>query len=329
MTPAVERLVLATDGSENAVRAADHALYLAGVFGAELHAVSAVGAPERTLARLADSVRAKSAVEAEEAVATVTRKALATDVPTKTTVVDGPPARVVTEAGSDADLLVVGRHGHTGLGRFLVGSVTERVLDDPPAPTLVVPAEADATPNYETIALLVDDSPVGRTAATTAVAVARATGAKLDPLAVVDDRFTDAPGLRRVLEEEARRLLKDVAVEAARAAVESTATVRTGVPAAELLDYADETRADLVVVGTDASRSLDRHVATGVARRIVRRTTVPVLVVPTKLATEKVSADETRDVEHDTNTSGAEFSEDSSNPEFSTKSDSVRRTEFE
>jgi nucleotide-binding universal stress UspA family protein len=280
MTPAVERLVLATDGSENAVRAADHALFLADAFGAELHVVSAAGAPERTLARLADSVRARSAVEAEEAVATVTRKALATDVPTTTAVVDGPPARVVTDAGRTADILVIGRHGRTGLGRFLVGSVTEHVLEDPPAPTLVVPADGVATPSYETIALLVDESPVGRIAAETAIDVARVTGAKLEPLAVVDNRFTDAPGLRRALEEEARRVVKDVAVEAAREAVESTAAVRTGVPAAVLLDYADETDADLVVVATDASRSLDRHLATSVARRLVRQATVPVLVVP-------------------------------------------------
>ena len=299
MTPAVERLVLATDGSDNAVRAADHAIFLASVFGAELHAISAAGVPEGAFARLTESVRAKSAVEAEEAVATVTRKALATDVPTKTAVIDGPPVTVVTEAGNDADMLVVGRHGHTGIGRFLVGSVTERVLETPPAPTLVVPAEADAHPDYETVVLLVDDSPVGRAATTMAIAVARTTRATLEPLAVVDDRFTDAPGLRRALEDEARQLLTDVAVEAAHAAVESTATVRTGVPAAELLAFADETGADLLVVGTDASRSLDRHVATSVARRIVRRTTVPVLVVPVSFAAERADTDAAAPTEHD------------------------------
>ncbi|KAB1189242.1 universal stress protein [Haloferax sp. MBLA0077] len=272
-------MVLATDGSDNAVRAADHALYLADAFDANLHVVSAAGVPEGTLARLADSVRASTAVEAEEAVGAVTRKALVTGTPTTTAVIDGPPARVVVEAGRDADLLVVGRHGHTGVGRFLVGSVTERVLDDPPTATLVVPAEADTEPAYETIALLADDSPAGRTAATTAITIARATGAKLDPLAVVDNRFSDAPGLRRALEGEARGLIKEIAVEAARGVVESTGTVRTGVPAAELLDYIDEVGADLVVVGSDASRSLDRHVATSVARRVVRRASVPVLVV--------------------------------------------------
>ncbi|KAB1193925.1 universal stress protein [Haloferax sp. MBLA0076] len=294
MTPTVERLVLATDGSDNAVRAADHALYLADAFDAGLHVVSAAGAPDGTLSRVADSVRARTAVEAEEAVAAVTRKALVTDVPTTTAVVDGSPARVVVEAGRDADVLVVGRHGRTGLGRFLVGSVTERVLDDPPTVTLVVPAEADATPSYETIALLVDDSPVGRAAATRAIDVASATGAKLDPLAIVDNRFSDAPGLRRALEDEARGLVKDIAVEAARAAVESAATVRTGVPAAELLDFVDEVGADLVVVPTDASRSLDRHTATSVARRVVRRAPVPVLVVPKGSVTRHPGVERTK-----------------------------------
>lgn len=300
MTPAVERLVLATDGSDNAARAADHAIYLASAFGGTLHAVSAAGT-ERTLARLADSGRVRRAVEAEEAVAAVTRKALVTDVPTTTAVIVGPPARVVVEAGAEADVLVVGRHGHTGPGRFLVGSVAERVVDDSPVPTLVVPADADATPTYETIALLADDSPAGHAAAATAIAVAAATRARLEPLAVVDERVTDAPAVRRALEAESRQLLTDVAADAARAAVESVGTVRTGVPSAELLDYADDVGADLVVVPghrltdrrgadddveTDASRPLTGHPSASVARRVARRATVPVLVVPARTRSE-------------------------------------------
>ncbi|MFK8213650.1 universal stress protein [Haloferax volcanii] len=45
MTVTVERVVLATDGSASAATAAAHALFLARVLDASLHAVSATGTP--------------------------------------------------------------------------------------------------------------------------------------------------------------------------------------------------------------------------------------------------------------------------------------------
>ena len=41
-----------------------------------------------------------------------------------------------------ADLLVVGTHGRTGLGRLLLGSVAEACVNRAPCPVLTVPASA-------------------------------------------------------------------------------------------------------------------------------------------------------------------------------------------
>jgi nucleotide-binding universal stress UspA family protein len=54
-------------------------------------------------------------------------------------VVRGVPHRRIVEAAGDADLLVLGTHGRTGLGHLLLGSVAERVLRLSPKPTVTVP----------------------------------------------------------------------------------------------------------------------------------------------------------------------------------------------
>jgi nucleotide-binding universal stress UspA family protein len=42
-------------------------------------------------------------------------------------------------------LIVVGSHGRTGLGRILMGSVSQRVVGHAPCPVLVIPSKRDAS----------------------------------------------------------------------------------------------------------------------------------------------------------------------------------------
>ena len=65
-------------------------------------------------------------------------------------VVVGPPADVIIDfaEGAHVDAIVMCTHGRTGLSRWLVGSITQKVLNAAPCPLLVVPgrekkAEAD------------------------------------------------------------------------------------------------------------------------------------------------------------------------------------------
>ena len=63
----------------------------------------------------------------------------------KTVVVRSPsaPEAICELAGEgDADLVVVGTHGRTGLARFLIGSVSERVVRHAPCPVLAIRAKA-------------------------------------------------------------------------------------------------------------------------------------------------------------------------------------------
>ncbi|MFC7481649.1 universal stress protein [Luedemannella flava] len=53
--------------------------------------------------------------------------------------VEGRPARVLTKAAADADLLVVGSHGHNRLFRAVLGSVSEECVRAATCPVVVVP----------------------------------------------------------------------------------------------------------------------------------------------------------------------------------------------
>lgn len=52
------------------------------------------------------------------------------------------PARAIAEAADDADLLVLGSRGHGPLRRLLLGSVSSRLVREPPCPLLVLPRAA-------------------------------------------------------------------------------------------------------------------------------------------------------------------------------------------
>jgi nucleotide-binding universal stress UspA family protein len=53
---------------------------------------------------------------------------------------EGDPATVITETAeeTEADLIVMGTHGRTGLARIVMGSVAEEVLRHAPCPVLTV-----------------------------------------------------------------------------------------------------------------------------------------------------------------------------------------------
>lgn len=58
----------------------------------------------------------------------------------------GPPASTIVEAANErkVDLIVMGTHGRTGIGRLLIGSVAEEVIRKAHCPVLTVKAPEPA-----------------------------------------------------------------------------------------------------------------------------------------------------------------------------------------
>ncbi len=61
-------------------------------------------------------------------------------IPVKEEVIDGQPKEVIVRTAREwpADLIVIGSHGRTGIGQFLLGSVSMSVLSAAPCSVMVV-----------------------------------------------------------------------------------------------------------------------------------------------------------------------------------------------
>jgi len=136
-----DAILFATDGSDAAAAALDHAITAAEAHGATLHVLSV--ADER-LALAADdtgTTRDDLNERASEAVEDAADRATSDGVDVVTAVRTGVPFReIIADAEDEAvDLVVVGTHGREGREkRVNMGSTAERVVNQAERPVLVV-----------------------------------------------------------------------------------------------------------------------------------------------------------------------------------------------
>ena len=141
-----KKILWATDGSDAADLALPTVQALATESGAEVlvfHGVIAAVGPRGGYPMYVDEderqMKIKAQVsELERSGLTVALHLFAADS------MHGPAHDIAEMAGREAvDLIVVGTRGHTRLGGFLLGSVTQRLLALAPCPVLVVPTAVE------------------------------------------------------------------------------------------------------------------------------------------------------------------------------------------
>jgi len=141
-----DRILLPTDGSEGNDRAVSEAIDLAAETGAELHVFFVVEelpyAPEMT----DDRLEAELCGIGEEATEAIRGRAEEAGVTARTEIEAGTPHLEILEYvdRESIDLLVMGTHGRSGLDKYLLGSVTERVVRSAEVPVLTVRVAGDA-----------------------------------------------------------------------------------------------------------------------------------------------------------------------------------------
>jgi nucleotide-binding universal stress UspA family protein len=191
-----------------------------------------------------------------------------------------------------ADLLVMGTHGRGGFERWMLGSVTEKVLRKAPCPVLTVPppAEPHSTGSvlFRRILCPVDFSNASLAALDYALKIAEQPGIDVTVLHVLELLVEDEPGariagfdvpeFRRYLEQDARDRLQRVVSERAREPRPHEEVVG-GRAWREILRVAEEEHADLVVMGVRGRNPVDLALFGSTTQHVVRGATVPVLVV--------------------------------------------------
>ncbi len=159
---AIERVAYAWDGSACAEQAA-HALMDWGVFAAsEIHVISVADAAlpwwadvdtvgEEVVAAAYEEAAEPSRTQHEQLARDMANRLQEAGLEARPERRDGDPAeQIVNVAESwEADLVVMGTHGRTGLRRLLMGGVARNVLHHAPCSVLIVreqPADEETTP---------------------------------------------------------------------------------------------------------------------------------------------------------------------------------------
>lgn len=134
-----KKILLATDGSKYSSVAADKAIDLAKSYGGELAIVSVVDVNEEFQATAPEAVE-KMVKKSREIVHAIKDKAEAAGVKAEAFVGEGDSHSVIINLANEqnSNLIVMGSHGRSGLGRLLMGSVTEKVIGHTACPVLVV-----------------------------------------------------------------------------------------------------------------------------------------------------------------------------------------------
>ncbi|MFB6206823.1 MAG: universal stress protein [Haloglomus sp.] len=138
-----DSILVPVDGSDASGQAVEHASQLAQEHDARLHLVTVVEFPEARAVGAADSLSDQAVETMADQGETLVEQAAA-GVPDELSVVtvveEGTPSETITEhaASLDADLIVMGSHGRSGLERLALGSTTERVVRRADVPVLTV-----------------------------------------------------------------------------------------------------------------------------------------------------------------------------------------------
>jgi nucleotide-binding universal stress UspA family protein len=289
-----EPIVIPTDGSEHAHRAAAHALGLAEATDAAVEVVSVLdvrgaagpvdagGLDQEFLDRLhAKRERALQAVESMAADRGLDA--------VRTTVVRGRPADAILTFVSDHDagLLAMGTHGRSGVSRFVLGSVTEEVMSRSAVPVLTARATDASTPgDYEEVLVPTDGSGYAAAAVDHGIELASLFGARVHALTIsnVDTLAGSAAAMpSHVLEDvnsAGEAATEEIATAAGRADLDAVTAVREGSPASGILDYVEANDVDLIAMGTAGRTGPSRFLLGSTTERVVRHADVPVLAVP-------------------------------------------------
>ena len=139
----IRKILIATDGSEYTKNAVDYGIDLAKNTGAELYAIYVVDTAAFASIPMDaawESMYSLLKQEGDEATKYVADKAEAEGLEVVANTVEGHPAdEIIKYADKNGiSLIIMGTLGKSGLDRFLLGSVAEKVVRNSKIPVLVV-----------------------------------------------------------------------------------------------------------------------------------------------------------------------------------------------
>ena len=280
-TAKMDKLLVATDGSDFSQLAVNEAIRLARICSGSLIAMSVVPM-NLDIEDFVPQVYERAEKKALEHLGAIKAMAEKEGVECRTVLRSGeePYQDIIDEAGKNhVDMIIMGTHGRTGLTRLMMGSVTAKVIGHAAGNVLVVPASAKT--GCRNILIATDGSRYSDTAATEAVGIAKRCGGSL---IVVSVAFADR---EIVLPEDDEEMLsandnvKKILELAGREGVRAEGIVSQGREYEGIVRTAKHRNADLIVVGSHGRTGMERLLMGSVTERVIGHAGSAVLVVKT------------------------------------------------
>ena len=281
-------VLLPVDGSEGAATVSHHAAELAHWADATVHVLFVADTARDSVTVVEGQTVDALVRRGERVVAETAERLRSLGVDHETDVVQGSPAPTIVDYAEryGHDLVVMPTHGREGVARYLLGSVTEKVVRLSPVPVLTARLQPDErlTFPYEDVLLPTDGSETAMGGARHGLSLASRLGAAVHTLSVVDDSAL-GPDVRSTVptdaaETAARDAVDEVVAEAAAYDLGAvSAHVEHGRPVDAIRGCIDGHDIDAVVMGTTGRRGTDRILMGSVAEATVRTAPVPVVTV--------------------------------------------------
>jgi nucleotide-binding universal stress UspA family protein len=300
----IKRIMVPLDGSNLAEQALPLARSLASTFEAELLLTMAVS-HEHYVNKENEGILAEAGrLASEQYLGTMERQLADEGFHVRTAVAFARPHVAISSLcdRERVDLIVMTTHGRSGVTRWTMGSVADKVLRTTNTPLILIhPTMHGAPPSaIERIVVALDGSELAEAALPLAARLAKSMGAGMHlvravipPAAVFGAEYL--PGALPVLEEmesDAREYLKTTAEKLRSTGLTTTTEVQTGIPAEVILAEAGEP-GDMVVLSTHGRSGVDRWFLGSVADAVVRHGNIPVLVVRSWVTLDKPEYAET------------------------------------
>lgn len=167
-------------------------------------------------------------------------------------------------------LIVMGRRGLHRVERMLMGSVTAKVIVHASTDVMVIPREAEV--NWDNVLVATDGSADSDKALKKAIALSKSHNTCMTGVTVVDmhpEHYGDASEVVDKLDEKAKKVIEEAAAGASAEGVELQTHLLHGDPAKEITDYARDSKAGIIFVGSRGLTGLKKIFLGSVAEKII------------------------------------------------------------
>jgi nucleotide-binding universal stress UspA family protein len=282
-----KNILLATDFSPASDQALEYAASLARRYGSTIyltHIITLDGYPMIS-PELAASSFQKMQEEAEKGFREIMKSGRLMALPYQVLIQEGNlwPAIEESIKKYDIDLLVVGTHGIGAIRKILIGSGAEEIFRKAEVPVLTVGPSAGEEPQYElefkNILFATDFGKGAEREAEYAFSLAQEHHSRLRLVHVFPHPEAYGEDVLAVGKEGCRNQLRELVPRGTELLCKVDFEVAVGEPVEQILRVAEETKADLIVMGAKARKSLAGNVPHTKAYRVVSGARCPVLTV--------------------------------------------------